>query len=547
MPTTNHQAKLKEAYRELPPHLRKIVDQKRFAGSFEPDEIIDILLGLHTYGEKVKVRANELKKQKKIVFDHNIWGPMLVIVTILGMVALMFEDVQWYILMAVLAGGLGVLGWLVVRWYRSLISKHKMIQWQSLPFALYLVALLKDEIRPEKQLDITLNLGTPTQRKHQIKTDKNYLFLGHRLVIRGFWLLILAGLTWVGFAILSNDGTIPSIVLAFMFPLIPVLLIFYMIVLAIAAAALGKTNKIKTRLYSSPQLFIKTTLADGTLFQVEVASLLALRRVHKKKFKLKNFQVAKVKRKHKVKTLTTLKLAFPLKKYRMTEEHFQENFDRNWRIRNRKVAKVKLKSGNKRKTVVYQDAQTGQGEGHKNITYPSPNFTRFLELVTRSGFQALERSINQKVTISNPKNGGKPKTGDDLTEIEGIMHTTQESLYQRGIRTYEQLAVLGKEGILDLAQELGVASEQLIQWQLIAREIVNNPSQFFENQVDNLTKIKGIGQSTADKLNSWGVFSYQQLAHLSKEDFEDILQRIGVSLAKAADWQAQAKQLLKKG
>ena len=142
---------------------------------------------------------------------------------------------------------------------------------------------------------------------------------------------------------------------------------FYLIVLAIAAAALGKTNKIKTRLYRHSQLLVKATLADGTLFQTEVASLLALRRVHKKKFKLKNFQVTKVKRKHKVKTLTTLKLAFLLKKYRMTEESFKENFKRNWRIKNRKVDKVKLKSGDKRKTVVYQDAQTGQGEGYQNI------------------------------------------------------------------------------------------------------------------------------------------------------------------------------------
>ncbi|HAS42467.1 MAG TPA: hypothetical protein DCS93_18455 [Microscillaceae bacterium] len=551
MPTTNHQAKLKEAYQKLSPRIREIVDQGRFTGSFKPDEIIDILLELRDYGEKVKPKKNELKidiKRSGEDRTRRILVVVIIAVTMLGLISLIFDGVGWYILMMILVGALGALVWFVIKWLRSFAGKLPHIQWQSLSFALHLVALLKDEIRPGQPLDITLDLGTPIQRRYYVKTHKNYLFLGHRLVIRGFWLLVLASLAWVSFAILSNNSTIPSVMIAFLFPLIPVILMVYLIVLAIAAAALGKTNKIKTRLYRSPQLLVKATLADGTLFQTEVASLLALRRVHKKKFKLKNFQVTKVKRKHKVKTLTTLKLAFPLKKYRMTEGSFKENFDRNWRIRNRKVDKVKLKSGDKRKTVVYQDAQTGQGEGYQNIAYPSPNFQRFLELVTRSGFQALERSIGQKTPVDKAKNRdeSKAQAGDDLTKIEGIIKPIQERLYQLDIATYRQLADLDRGGFEDLAQELGVAAWQLEEWQEAAWKIDNESLQSPGNQSDNLTKIKGIGQSTADKLNAWGVFSYQQMANLSKDDFEDILQRINVSLNKAEDWQAQARTLVNK-
>ena len=149
-------------------------------------------------------------------------------------------------------------------------------------------------------------------------------------------------------------------------------------------------------------------------------------------------------------------------------------------------------------------------------------------------------------TLPKNRSESKAQAGDDLTKIEGIIKPIQERLYQLDIVTYRQLADLDRGGFEDLAQELGVAAWQLEEWQEAAWKIDNESLQSPGNQSDNLTKIKGIGQSTADKLNAWGVFSYQQMANLSKDDFEDILQRINVSLNKAEDWQAQARALVNK-
>ncbi|OJJ23007.1 hypothetical protein BKI52_01240 [marine bacterium AO1-C] len=553
MPKTNHRAKLQAAYQKSPPHIRKIIAQKGLSGSYQPDEIIDTLLALQAYGKKVKGNENALKSGIKKNTERRVSHilPVIIIASVvLGVISLIFDETRWYILMAVMAIALGTLVWVSISWFRTIMGQRYHIHGQSLSFALHLVALLKDEIRPGSKLTITLGLDSPKRRKYHFKTDKNYLFFWHRVIISGFWLLVLTSLSWLIFELFVRNNEVSEILFAFVLPFMPIIIILYLPILMIAAAAFGKHDKIKTRLYRCPQLLVKASLADGTLFQVEVATLLALRRVHKKKFKAKNFQITKVKRKHKVKTLTTLKLAFPLKKYQMTEESFKENFDRNWRIRNQKVAKVKLKSGDKRKTVVYQDAQTGQGQGYKDISYPSPNFKRFLELVTRSGFRALHKSVYKKEPVGQIKigNDGEEQIGDDLTKIKGIIKTTQEELHRVGIITYRQLADLDKKGIRDIVQELVVPYWQVERWQVAAQEMVVGLSDFSDDEPaqDDLAKINGIGRSTADKLNSRGIFSYQQIVEMTEDDFADILQRIGSFPKKASDWQNQAQKLMNK-
>ncbi len=410
MPQTNHQAAIQEAYQALSPPVREIVDQKKLVGQWSPDQVIDVLLELSPYGDRIKFSEKAPKQRHKTTIGRQFGVAVILGSSLFGLFALMFDvPLRYVLIIGIGALGLG-LGWVSFRWVRQWMGNRgrKTMQWQHLDFLLYLAALLKDEIRPETMLDLELDLENPRQKKLKENTHKNYLLLGHQVVLGSFWLLILIGLPW---AIQQLSTFASEIMSLFVVCLVPLILILYLFVMMIAAAAFGETNKIKTRKYRCPQLRVKTTLADGTWLQVEVINWLALRRTHKKKFKPKNFQVVKVKRKHQTKTVTTLRLAFPLKKYQMSEERFKENFDRNWRIKNQKVAKVKLKSGEKRKTVTYQDVQTTQGAGYEEVAYASPDFRRFLELMSKGGFRALQQSVDSKVPSGKSRKKGKRKPG----------------------------------------------------------------------------------------------------------------------------------------
>ena len=65
---------------------------------------------------------------------------------------------------------------------------------------------------------------------------------------------------------------------------------------------------------------------------------------------------------------------------------------------------------------------------------------------------------------------------------------------------------------------------------------------------DKLTKIEGLGSASAEVLNSLGIVSYKQLATLSKEDLEEISDRVS-GLGKRIEkgrWVQKAKKLAKK-
>ncbi|EAY27035.1 helix-hairpin-helix domain-containing protein [Microscilla marina] len=61
---------------------------------------------------------------------------------------------------------------------------------------------------------------------------------------------------------------------------------------------------------------------------------------------------------------------------------------------------------------------------------------------------------------------------------------------------------------------------------------------------DNLTTIGGIGRATEAKLYDAGVFTFAQLASMSKVEFQALLKKVDISPKQANDWQKQAKELM---
>ncbi|WP_299459270.1 helix-hairpin-helix domain-containing protein [uncultured Microscilla sp.] len=61
---------------------------------------------------------------------------------------------------------------------------------------------------------------------------------------------------------------------------------------------------------------------------------------------------------------------------------------------------------------------------------------------------------------------------------------------------------------------------------------------------DNLTTIGGIGRATEAKLYGAGVFTFAQLANMSKVEFHALLKKVDISPKQATDWQKQAKELM---
>ncbi len=64
---------------------------------------------------------------------------------------------------------------------------------------------------------------------------------------------------------------------------------------------------------------------------------------------------------------------------------------------------------------------------------------------------------------------------------------------------------------------------------------------------DKLTDIKGIGPVAEKQLNEQGITTFEQIAKLTKADIEKVDEYMPFSADQISDWQAQAKDLVKKG
>ena len=67
-----------------------------------------------------------------------------------------------------------------------------------------------------------------------------------------------------------------------------------------------------------------------------------------------------------------------------------------------------------------------------------------------------------------------------------------------------------------------------------------------KGEADKLTEIKGIGPVAEGQLNVQGITTFAQIAKLTKADIKKIDEAMPFSAEQIADWQAQAKELVKK-
>lgn len=455
-------------YKDLSPDEQKLVSAKRFRAVDAPTAMLETLAGVQQYAQKLakmhprhEPKFSKAKVQKALPYT-------LILLPVYFVMWLFAEDflpVLWW----GCAAGLGVLALLWL--FLDLIPQTNLRQLTIKPAVFDLVVplllLLQDELKPNEQLSLRLDLRESNQRKFYYKTHKNYVLMLHRLIIRwiplGFSMYALGRLFDI-FPKLINDG---FLILGFFLTLL-----FSPFILLLASFVFGKSPKIKTVIRQAPKVDLKAKLTDDTLLQVQVHHMSLFTTSVKKKVKMKDYQIAKTKKKHKSKTVTTVKLAFSQKQYPLSKEALIARFSKKPRIYGRTIAKVKHKPGSKRNTIVYTDIVTKQGAGHQGLQYTMPSFEWLVKLIMEGGYYPLkglgESTNNKTESKSVPLDANR----DNLTAISGVGRATEAKLYGAGILTFAQLADMSKVEFREMLRGVGINPKQANDWQKQARELM---------------------------------------------------------------------------
>lgn len=454
-------AGIRKAFSILADSERKIVRAKSLQGEYTPKVLLDYLGNIKRYTKTLGKYQITYDKTRKTYDDRA--AMVITIVSTLTLLAItpyallpkiryIFHGVWFF--MAVL-----LLGWVWWKIYWQRMNRKLFVQVEILDFLLPLLLILADEVKPGTKAYIQLNLDKRNRKKHVTKVDKNYLLLPHRVILRGFWLVMAIVLAYFGVGLLGPKEALPLTVPFDFLPVIVALGAFvYIVCLGIASYAFGKNPKLKTRLLDIPQLFLKIQLADGTLLQLEINHLLALKTAFKKR-------KYKVKKKYKVKTITHLKLAFPTKQYGLEATKFSNAFERKPRILGEETAKVKVKTGEKKKVVAYREGQDGKGPGHKLIDYPKPQLNHLIQLVMEGGYNKLRVGYLSNIAATTPK--------DRLTKIKGLGKATEEKLNGQGVFTFWQITQLDKEAFQAVLERAKIPGKHADSWWQQARNFVN--------------------------------------------------------------------------
>ncbi|OJJ23006.1 hypothetical protein BKI52_01235 [marine bacterium AO1-C] len=306
--------------------------------------------------------------------------------------------------------------------YAAKPSTKVNIQGSLIDFLLKLLLVLEEDIKPGSQLKVKLHLGRVKLGDFPLKVYKNYERLTYRFIIRGGWLFNLA---LAIFIIISYSNSLGKPFVQFLLYVgVPFyLFVGHLILMFVAERYFGEIDpKIKTHTRQVPRIMLQTQLADATQFELHISHWF----IHKKaigyRFHKTPLHSTRTKRKRKAKTVTTLKLAFAKKVYPLSEEKFAQKFKSNLQIDSVKVAKMKLKTGEKRNAVIYQDIHNKDG-----VTTPNIDFDRVLKLISIGGHRRLQQLLPEEYLW------------DDLTRIEGIDGEIATIFNRIGVFTFQQL------------------------------------------------------------------------------------------------------------
>lgn len=455
----------KTAFKKLTKFEQEIVQAKSVKGTYAPEVLLEALGNIKQYMSVVGgFNKARLAKKKKISNDVGEYIPLIFSFSSILMLPYIFIPVARLPLIIIVLAILGlILGkWLYPRLQYFLMRKI-FIQDEShlFDFLLPLLLMLTNEVRPGTKLSVELDFVEGKNKKYKERSSKNYRFLTHRMLLWGHWVvLVLLVIYQVLQLVFSN--TIPRIIpLGLMMPLIICFPFFYPFTLWFAFSNFGKNPKVKSRFLRTPRLLLKAQLADYTMFQVDITTLVVLKKMHKRRDREKNLKIYKIKKKHQVKTITTLKLGFSKRKYLVDADTFSGIFERKPRLRTGEIAKIKLKSDNKKNVVAYRDVQTGTGDNHQLIQYPLLDFQHFFSLVMEGGYNKLRENILGN-TVENLVD---PLVVDDLTKIKGIDRTIELKLNNMSIFSFQQLVFTDIDQLIKMFDEIGISQEKTRDWQ----------------------------------------------------------------------------------
>lgn len=404
-------------------------------------------------------------------------------------------------------------------------SKH--IQLKLIDFLIKWIFVLQEELKPGKELQVKLHLGQIKPKEFPVKIEKNYKRLTHRYIIWGYWLFNLFLGLFLIFGVTYGKNYID---LFKMFSLIVVpiyLLLGYMATLYFAENAFGDIDpKIKSRIRQVPRIVIKTQLADGTQFELNVSHYVIRKTVIKDRF-YKTLGSTRTKRKRKAKTVTTIKLGFPKKIYSVSETDFAQRFRYLLRLGEVKIAKMKLKTGGKRNVVIYQDVR-----GEEGTIAPPVDFDRTLQIVTIGGYRRLYQGLPEDYWW------------EDLTQIEQVNQEIEGAFNKVGVYTFQQLMVQEEykfgAKVMELTNHrLGESyfNYRIKEWQTKAQSIL-------QAQGEDLSRIEGVGDTYLEKLHKAGIYTFQKLIDTKGDELSAIVEELNVSVKKVEYWKKQAEELM---
>ena len=148
--------------------------------------------------------------------------------------------------------------------------------------------------------------------------------------------------------------------------------------------------------------------------------------------------------------------------------------------------------------------------------------------------------------------------GDDLASLPGIGPAYARRLKEAGVLTYEDLARLDEQDLrtllgvrpswdgMDLAACLEEARRRagLTEEKAHREETGAQSEMALQTAWDDLTKVKGIGRTYAERLRAAGIHTFAELAALNEEQLRQIIRPAAWQNVNLGSWIEQARTLM---
>jgi predicted flap endonuclease-1-like 5' DNA nuclease len=187
--------------------------------------------------------------------------------------------------------------------------------------------------------------------------------------------------------------------------------------------------------------------------------------------------------------------------------------------------------------------------------------------------ELFKRISKRKARIYYNRIGvARKEEADDLTVISGIGGWIMEKLNALDIYTLQQISNFNKEDIISVTEAIEYFPGRIErdEWILQARELIRISGKKSEllkrirdrhgriyydrlgiahkHEANNLTLIDGLGLWVEERLNTLGIYTFEQISRLTHADIETITEVLEIIPGRIEqdDWVGQSKKLIKK-